>query len=324
MTRRRRLPRRRLRIRGDESGLRLRRDGGRPVALRGGFVAAVRLARGAGDVRPAGRGGDPARRHGGARRCACQPRPGRRRRDQDGSTVAQLLLSGDAVAGAVLASGEEIPAPVVLSSLSRRETLLELGAGGRGRFRRRQASVARRGGRARRSSCWPSRRSRASRRSNRPARFLIAERLESCIAAHAEARAGRLPAELALEAVVPTVFDPSLAPPGMDILSVLVRPLPVSPAEGWAKLAPRLSEAVLAILERHAPGLKANIAGLNLRHAESRLRDPLDMLAHARPAGARASRRRSAGCSCAAKRRSRCRRCRAARRASPRPSRPRI
>ena len=70
------------------------------------------------------------------------------------------------------------------------------------------------------------------------------------------------------------MFDPSLAPSGAHVLSVLVRPLPISPEEGWPRLTPRLIENVLALLERHAPSLKANIAGLNFVPPKPS-RDPL-------------------------------------------------
>jgi phytoene dehydrogenase-like protein len=185
--------------------------------------------------------------------------------------VAHLLVSGDAVAGAVLASGEEIPARLVLSSLSRRQTLLKLAPSGAVGF-----AAAKRFGRAPEVgeaklvlalSAVPGALQAAGR-------FVIAERLESCIGAQAEARAGRLPGDLALEAVVPTMFDSSLTPSGEHILSVLVRPLPVSPEEGWPLLVPRLIENVLTLLERHAPGLKANVAGLNFV-APTPSRDPL-------------------------------------------------
>jgi phytoene dehydrogenase-like protein len=175
------------------------------------------------------------------------------------SPVARLLLSGDAVSGVALASGEEIPARLVLSSLTRRETLLKLVPSGAVGF-----AAAKRLGRAPlvgeaklvlALNAVPA--------ALQPAgRFLIAERLESCIAAHAEARAGRLPGELALEAVVPTMFDPSLTPSGAHILSVLVRPLPLVPEDGWPRLEPLLTENLLTLLERHAPGLRANIAGM--------------------------------------------------------------
>ena len=187
------------------------------------------------------------------------------------SPVARLLLSGNAVSGVALASGEEIPARVVLSSLSRRETLLTLAPPGAAGF-----AAAKQLGRA--PEVGEAKLILALRAVpaalQAAGRFVIAERLESCIAAHAEARAGRLPGDLALEAVVPTMFDPSLAPSGAHVLSVLVRPLPISPEEGWPRLTPRLIENVLALLERHAPSLKANIAGLNFVPPKPS-RDPL-------------------------------------------------
>jgi phytoene dehydrogenase-like protein len=186
--------------------------------------------------------------------------------------VAQLLVSGDAVSGVVLASGEEIPACLVLSSLSRRETLLKLAPSGTVGF----AAAKRLGGAPQVGEAKLVLALKEVPAALQPAgRFVIAERLESCIGAHAEARAGRLPGDLALEAVVPTNFDSSLAPSGVHILSVLVRPLPVSPEEGWPLLAPRLIENVLMLLERHAPGLKANITGMNFV-APKPSRDPFD------------------------------------------------
>jgi len=175
--------------------------------------------------------------------------------------VASLLLSDGAVSG-VVAGNEEIPARVVLSSVSRRHTLLTLAPSGAVGFATASRLLERveRVGAAKLvlaldalpafAAAFPS------------GRFVVAERLENCIAAHGDARAGRLPSDLALEAVVPTAFDSSLAP-GHHILSVLIRPLPISPAEDWETLALRLSERVVATLERHAPGLPSSIVAQN-------------------------------------------------------------
>jgi phytoene dehydrogenase-like protein len=168
-----------------------------------------------------------------------------------------LSFSGGAVSG-VSVGDEELPAHVVLSSLSRRQTLLTLAPTGAAGFATafRLLSQTRCVGEAKLVLSLNAAPGFAA--SHPSGRFVLAERLDNCIAAHAEAHAGRLPSDLALEAIVLTAFDPSLAP-GRHILSVLVRPLPVSPAENWETLALRLGEKVLALLERHAPGLRASI-----------------------------------------------------------------
>lgn len=169
-----------------------------------------------------------------------------------GAEAVRLAVEGEMVTGVVLASGETVPANAVLSSLSRRKTLLEFLPPGMAGFA-------------------------AARRIERPqdvgegklvlalkavpftfkvpARYVVAERLESLIAAHAEARAGRLPSELALEIVTLETGDAVL-------LSVMIRPLPVSPPEGWKTLVTRLVQSVLRQLERLAPEITAQIGGL--------------------------------------------------------------
>ena len=59
-----------------------------------------------------------------------------------------------------------------------------------------------------------------------PETFDSSPTLESVVLALcAAARAGRLPDELALEVVVPTAFDSTLAPQGRHLLSARIRPL---------------------------------------------------------------------------------------------------
>jgi phytoene dehydrogenase-like protein len=173
------------------------------------------------------------------------------------AAVTRLLISGGAISG-VAVGDQTIHARVVLSSLSRHQTLLALAPAGTAGFAtchrllNRPALV----GEAKLVLGLNTIPGFATE--NPSARFVVADHLASCVTAHAEARAGRLPFDLALEAVVPTAFDPSLTST-FHILSVRIRPLPVSPLEGWEALAPRLADCVVSRLERHAPGLRDSV-----------------------------------------------------------------
>ncbi len=168
--------------------------------------------------------------------------------------VSHLTVEGDAVTGVVLTSGETVSAAVVLSSLSRRKTLLDfLPPGLAGFATARQLDRPQEAGDGKLVLSLTA----VPVSFKEPGRFIFAERLESLVAAHAEARAGRLPTELALEAVTLDTGDAML-------LSVQIRPLPVSPPEGWKALSTQLVQRVLRILERSAPDLTARIGGLAL------------------------------------------------------------
>lgn len=175
------------------------------------------------------------------------------------AVVSRLLLADGAVWGVKLATGEEIAARAVLSTLSRRRTLLTLApAGATGLAASldltRHAPAVGEGRLVYALDGLPGFAAAAP-----TARFVMVERLEACIAAHAAARAGRLPDELALEFVVPTAFDSTLAPQGRHILSARIRPLPVAPQQGWQALAGALMEKTLALFERAAPGFGRNV-----------------------------------------------------------------
>jgi len=169
------------------------------------------------------------------------------------SEVVGLNLEGDAVAGAVLASGEKLAARIVLSTVSRRRTLTGfLPTGAAGFATARQLERAQETGEAKLVLAL-----KALPDAFKPAgRFVIAERMESCIAAHAEARAGRLPSDLALEAVIAEG-----AAERRFLLSAKIRPVPLATAEAWNTLSAPLTQSVLRTLDRVAPGLSASVAG---------------------------------------------------------------
>jgi phytoene dehydrogenase-like protein len=113
------------------------------------------------------------------------------------------------------------------------------------------------------------------------ARFVAAEKLESYVAADAAARAGRLADEIPAEFTIPTAADPSLAPAGRHLVSVLLRPVPLLPPKGWAVLKPALVEKVLGMLRHHLPDLARHVV-------ETDVTTPDDILVRSGPADAAA------------------------------------
>ena len=96
----------------------------------------------------------------------------------------------------------------------------------------------------------------------------IAPSLDQMARTYAQAKAGLLPDEPVLVVGQPTAFDPGRAPAGKHVLWVQVRMVPgvilgdaagVIAARDWAGAVEPFAARVLAILERHAPGLGRKI-----------------------------------------------------------------
>ncbi len=109
----------------------------------------------------------------------------------------------------------------------------------------------------------------------------IAPSLDQMARTYAQAAAGLLPDEPVLVVGQPTVFDPSRAPEGQHVLWVQVRMAPgqiLGDAKGeisakdWPSAAEAFAGRALDILERHAPGTRANI----IAH---RIVSPMDLAA---------------------------------------------
>ncbi|HEY5338054.1 MAG TPA: NAD(P)/FAD-dependent oxidoreductase [Rhizomicrobium sp.] len=183
-----------------------------------------------------------------------------------GARVVEVLSDGTSIAGIRLETGEIVSAPQVLCSLSRRRTLSDLvlppAAGiAQGEILARsmaptaQAKVvlAVRGFPAFGGIAVP-----------RAARFILADRLETYASAEMAARSGGLASELPMEIVLPSVNDATLAPAGQHIVSLLLRPVPRQPAEGWAKLKPVLAARAIQAFERLGSDLSGRIAAADV------------------------------------------------------------
>jgi phytoene dehydrogenase-like protein len=166
------------------------------------------------------------------------------------AAVEKILVEGGQVKGVVLASGESIAAPLVLSSLTRARTralapvgafgLAEANANGTAETAAAKVVMALERGVQFGKALPPV------------ARWIAADRIESHVQAHEAARAGRLPDEIVCETV-------PLLGAGRDLISVLVRPLPVSPPQGWDALRDTLADRVAATLAAFDPALKTSV-----------------------------------------------------------------
>jgi phytoene dehydrogenase-like protein len=75
-----------------------------------------------------------------------------------------------------------------------------------------------------------------------------------------DARAGRPSREPILEATIPSVVDPTVAPPGQHLMSIFVQYAPYRLAEGhWDDVKEPFADRCLELLERHAPGFRASV-----------------------------------------------------------------
>lgn len=98
-----------------------------------------------------------------------------------------------------------------------------------------------------------------------PPHFQIAPSLEYIERAYDDAKHGRVSESPVLDVTVPTAVDPSLAPAGKHILSVLVQYTPYHLKEGsWADRRDALGERLLDLLEPHIPNLRSVIVRMDV------------------------------------------------------------
>jgi phytoene dehydrogenase-like protein len=176
--------------------------------------------------------------------------------------VEELIVSDGRVCGVHVHSGETFMAPCILSSLSRRRTLLGLASGkGPGLAERaRMQNIASPVTTAKVLLSFDQLPITAGLAGAMNGRFILAERLDSYIFAHAEARAGRIPEEPVMEIIFPTLADPSIAPSGGHVASVMVRPVPRDVTGGWKAHMATLAAMAVARLNRHIPGLAKHVS----------------------------------------------------------------
>jgi phytoene dehydrogenase-like protein len=186
-----------------------------------------------------------------------------------GAEVVGVATFDGRVTGVILASGDEIAAPIVASGLDPKRTLLgllpplELGPNLRWR-----AGNIRQPGRVARVNLglsglpeFPAAGGREEAARRLRGRILVgATGVDDMERAFDASKYGRISDALLLEATIPSLVDPSLAPDGGHVMSVVAQYVPYQLAEGSWDAAAReaLGDRVVARLETVAPG----IAGL--------------------------------------------------------------
>ena len=90
--------------------------------------------------------------------------------------------------------------------------------------------------------------------------ILLCPSLDYLEHAYDDAKYGAISQQPVLDAVIPTLLDDSLAPPGKHILSVNIQYAPYHlQSSSWEAQGAELVELVLGVLEEHAPGIRGQV-----------------------------------------------------------------
>jgi len=193
-----------------------------------------------------------------------------------GAEVVAITTDDGRATGVGLANGEEVRSPVVVSGLDPKRTLLglvdpvELGPtlAWRAGNIRTPGAVAHVDLVLDRVPRFPSARGDDRRLAGR---IVIAPGLDDLERAQDAVKYGQVAEEPFLEATIPTIADPTLAPEGEHRMRVLVQGAPYRLRDGtWPELSEALGDRVLAVLERYAPGIGASVTA-------RRVTTPLDL-----------------------------------------------
>ncbi|GAB4354889.1 MAG: NAD(P)/FAD-dependent oxidoreductase [Kiloniellaceae bacterium] len=175
------------------------------------------------------------------------------------AAVEAVTVANDRVTGIRLADGEELSAPLVLSSLDAPTTLRLTGVEHfDAEAVRRIRHVRSKGVTAKVNlalSALP--RFEGIGEDALAGRIVLAPSVQTLEAGFDAAKYGELPARPALEVLIPSLADPSLVDGDGHVMSVVVQYAPYHLKGGWGEAArQRLADSVLGQLERHAPELR--------------------------------------------------------------------
>ncbi len=192
------------------------------------------------------------------------------------ATVANLLVKGDRATGVALANGDELTADVVISSVDPHLTFLKLmdprmlptdfvEGVRRYKFRGSSGKVNLALDALPEFTCMPG-----EGRHLRGA-ISISPSIDYMEQAYDDAKYGRFSKRPYMDIVIPSLTDPSVAPPGKHVMSCFVQYAPYHLKEGtWDQQREAFGDTVIDTIAEYAPNIK-NI----IRHRQ--VLTPLDM-----------------------------------------------
>jgi phytoene dehydrogenase-like protein len=193
--------------------------------------------------------------------------------------VRSILVENGRAIGVALRDGRTVRAPIVVSNVNPKTTLLQLVPPGAlpVPIERRVQRLTMHGSAFKlalsldRFPRFRHARSEEEARSFAGCQFRIAPSVAYMDRAFDEAKYGRPSARPLMWGLVPTLIDPDIAPPGRHLLSVNVWHAPYRLAEGsWEEERDRFGERCIGVLEEFMPGLRDSIV-------ERRFFSPVDL-----------------------------------------------
>ncbi len=183
-----------------------------------------------------------------------------------GATVERLRQRDGRVAGVVLAGGEEIEARAVASAVDPQRTLLQLldpmALDPEDVQRIRHFRTAGMASKVNLALSGLPRFEAAPDETSLRGRIHVGPEIDALERAFDDAKYGGISRRPYLDITIPTLADPSLAPPRRHVMSVYVQYTPYRLKNGsWPDRAGEVAEAVLATLEEYAPGLRSLVVG---------------------------------------------------------------
>jgi phytoene dehydrogenase-like protein len=186
-----------------------------------------------------------------------------------GARVSRILIEDGRAGGVALSDGREFHAPVVVSSVDPRQTFLDLVGPQQlePRFMRQVRNHIYRGCTARLHlalSGLPQFNGQTEE-AQLSGRIRIAPNLDYLERAYDDAKYGRFSQHPYLEAVIPSITDPTLVPDGRHLLSVTMQYAPYQLRDtDWNEQRHALADRIVETLALYAPGIDALILDRHL------------------------------------------------------------